>query len=1220
VKFSGNRKLITVPLNKLKNLSVCDRHFNQADLGSTGRRKPNVQPKLFPPLNEMTDEEITRWRRLVEPDCQFHNDATDSLLCECEAVILICNCSNFIYGIGTVVPYIGSLVVEITLVFYFAVSDMSEEAISASNSCNTSGPNLEVIPEYFVQGTFHQGDVLRFPHSHGLQCSAISGYAVAMASVSACDNWNAEVMDRIVTKGDQCFKKCFNNGAGYRYLAPDEVLKSYEIAEYQIDFSINVVEQPDYSIPSHSDKNLSLNLKNELELENGDEADFVALLLVSYSETIAIWRDKKEPSKYWLFDSHARDQNGKIDGDGKSFCGCFSSIEGLVETHYASHRDENGNIRRGQYQISVVSVKVICKSASVSQPHQDGETRTLGQDTGCSVRVGSKPSKKQKRKGKKQIRNSSRWSRRMKNLLDSMNVPVSENPTPVEIALAGLCEMLRKFAYDILKKSDHLVQKVRHLRKLSIREFLSDRGVSDYTIGVAECEARNNGRDCHGRRHTDSCKAQSIALQKAGGARALNVARQWTSALPSGATNRRSLKGVHIDIGLFQESSLMCHIGHLLRSAEDDMFKIVVVAFDETKMQRCLTPKPDKGYILGYADFGNGDRRPTLADQCLVFLVQGLVINWDFPAAVMFATSATSGNLLAELLPKFIRYIRSLGAKPVLTVCDQSTHNRVALARLTEQHPVIINSLHQKSQFEVDGEPVVCIYDPAHHIKCFRNAALGGDSKTAVTGSISWPITTDDGTEIMHELKWDMFQILRNRLPEGPLTRKLTDEHLSAKRRMKVKFATELFSDTNAALFESIGDSLTAKVVRDLDRLFDLCLGHSSRECADSLKEARKPMSSTSIHMEEFPGYLSKLERAKFWSYRRCGNVTKRFSSGTYTCRTWPHTILGLMALPDIVRKYNVSEFNVRSVGQCTLESNFSRYKEGRRYPTPQQILDGIQTTCIRGIVKPTSTSTNCEEGWSTREDTLMDFMRPVNREVSEGMPFVPLQVRYDMDGNTGIPVLSLPDESSVPAIDEVEENSLHQDALVILLASSIIKKLRRKGGMKCETCRRDLCSNIVGQVNSVALQMSSQILSQLPSEKFLKFVHEGRKEFQLNWQNRLHELDIYNKIRVGLTAETDCSWFSCVEHVGDLYLSLTEVFVADRVKLLLSGISPRIRASNKDPQLLQDMISAIGIPEQNPDDIDLEASSPRTNNTNPYLLRDMISAIGIPELEMDDV
>lgn len=68
--------------------------------------------------------------------------------------------------------------------------------------------------------------------------------------------------------------------------------------------------------------------------------------------TFAIW---KNGSSYWLYDSHAKDENGKVDGDGVSFCASFDSVQDLSDCIGQNFRDD-------KEVFSVVGVKV-CKSA-----------------------------------------------------------------------------------------------------------------------------------------------------------------------------------------------------------------------------------------------------------------------------------------------------------------------------------------------------------------------------------------------------------------------------------------------------------------------------------------------------------------------------------------------------------------------------------------------------------------------------------------------------------------------------------------------------------------------------------------------------------------------------------------------------------------------------------------------------------------------------------------
>ncbi|XP_052129186.1 uncharacterized protein LOC113215247 isoform X3 [Frankliniella occidentalis] len=117
--------------------------------------------------------------------------------------------------------------------------------------------------------------------------------------------------------------------------------------------------------------------------------------------------------------------------------------------------------------------------------------------------------------------------------------------------------------------------------------------------------------------------------------------------------------------------------------------------------------------------------------------------------------------------------------------------------------------------------------------------------------------------------------------------------------------------------------------------------------------------------------------------------------------------------------------------------------------------------------------------------------------------------------------VLSIPDENSLLAVDNVE-NPQHQDTLVMHLADSLIRRLRSRGGVTCVSCKSDLFSHMAGKVNSLALQMRSGLLSELPSDKLLSFVKKAWEEFEQSWLSRLHEADTFQKLDLGPAAETD--------------------------------------------------------------------------------------------------
>lgn len=217
------------------------------------------------------------------------------------------------------------------------------------------------VPEPIIlnQGTIHQG-LAQFIPRNGKQCTAICSVAIAKAAIVNAELWTHDIMDDIVKCGDSLYKfslillsshgdkRVLETG----YIQPEEVLNEFQCFNKMVTLSVqDKVSGAHCSSLIDTDVLLLRGLRQLFSINN-----FSGVLLTSYGYTVAVW---KSSTGYWLFDSHARNMMGKVQGDGGvSFCGCYSTLKDVCLSYYQNFRDVEGHVCEGRFELTPISVNI----------------------------------------------------------------------------------------------------------------------------------------------------------------------------------------------------------------------------------------------------------------------------------------------------------------------------------------------------------------------------------------------------------------------------------------------------------------------------------------------------------------------------------------------------------------------------------------------------------------------------------------------------------------------------------------------------------------------------------------------------------------------------------------------------------------------------------------------------------------------------------------------
>ncbi|KAH9633045.1 hypothetical protein HF086_000405 [Spodoptera exigua] len=201
--------------------------------------------------------------------------------------------------------------------------------------------------------------------------------------------------------------------------------------------------------------------------------------------------------------------------------------------------------------------------------------------------------------------------------------------------------------------------------------------------------------------------------------------------------------------------------------------KLVNVLFDEVSLAPGLQYISSLGKIIGFVDLGY-QRRKTLADHALVFMIKGIKNKSKQPICFTFCKGATKANDLKKILVNVIEEVNSTGLKVVATICDQAATNVRVVQELQKE---------TQEKYLRRGEI------------CYSNAV-----------------------EIAKWAKWEHLKMLLDvdiGDDEIRLVNKLTEMHVVKEKipKMKVKYAAQVFSQrvSSALRFLSTPDPLVRK-------------------------------------------------------------------------------------------------------------------------------------------------------------------------------------------------------------------------------------------------------------------------------------------------------------------------------------------------------------------------------------------------------------------------
>ncbi|EFA12315.1 Transposable element P transposase-like Protein [Tribolium castaneum] len=343
-----------------------------------------------------------------------------------------------------------------------------------------------------------------------------------------------------------------------------------------------------------------------------------------------------------------------------------------------------------------------------------------------------------------------------------------------------------------------------------------------------------------------------------------------------------------------------------------------------------------KDQIVGFHQVDGKEYKP--ANNVLTIMARGIFDNWKQALAYVFVNTQCNARELQALLCAVINKLYAIGLQVKAVISDLGTNFQQVAASL--------NVTPETPYFYCKGictDRIFYIFDVCHLIKALRNNFL------------KYRFRLDNGQIIDHVFVRAFFEHDQKRTFK--FAPKLQSVHISPGQfdKMKVKFATQLFSHTVASGMEtemSLGLLSTAALatitfISNVNNLFDILNSTTLVTNVESFKSAFVGSELQKNHLEKMLHFFKTTAVVD----DRNADVTRRIKS--MAC--WQVTIKGVMQLHGSLSQ----PLPTRRLNQDFLENFFGtvRKQSGNCInPTPIQFVWAFRKLfCTKFLLPPTT-------------------------------------------------------------------------------------------------------------------------------------------------------------------------------------------------------------------------------------------------------------------------
>lgn len=677
----------------------------------------------------------------------------------------------------------------------------------------------------------------------------------------------------------------------------------------------------------------------------------------------------------------------------------------------------------------------------------------------------------------------------------------------------------------------------------------SARFLTPAALEIYKGQLNNFGREPQGRRHSDEMKIIAYALKKksAGAYRLLSD----IFIMPSDSTLENLQSKVEVEAGLCEP------ILEAMNKRVEKMTnweKITVICVDEMNIKAFASYRKDKDFIEGFVDHG-GERTNEYASQALVVNLHGLMSKWKQPIGFFISNGSIAAVDIHGIVMKTLKRLDEIGLDVRLLVADQGSNNQSLFKNylgVTEEKPYFFHG----------DRKVFASYDPPHLLKSVRNNLLNKDFELNGEIVASWSHFV---TFFEHD------STNSTQLQTAPKLAKWSHVEPSSFRRMKVRYAAQVFSNTVAAGMKthiaSSADKLsdpeaalrTAETFKKMDNLFD-CFNSSSKFSPKPYKSA---VTNDSIHWEYMDEMKEMFANLKCISFKK----GKKVRSSPPCFKGWILAINCLQQLwQSLSQEEGVQYLTTRSVNQDPLENLFSviRNQGGDRdNPTVAQFRDAFRYIMISACLDlHHSGGSNCEMDVAK---TLFD-----HQSFDKSAPSTPQNRSDNEDQRTDDINLAIP--SSL-----IEHSNDLQNNILFYIAGRVTMKYEKYHGNNTECLCLD---NIRIPRQTAKFKSDHQLFTALksyqqydadfgglsiPTEKFFEYISKLNTSFNRHFDDHVHEVGLLKTIKNGFINDNGPNPSQIIGTVCPKALNAAvDYFIRMRIHYCCKNISQELTSGKK--------------------------------------------------------
>lgn len=515
----------------------------------------------------------------------------------------------------------------------------------------------------------------------------------------------------------------------------------------------------------------------------------------------------------------------------------------------------------------------------------------------------------------------------------------------------------------------------------------------------------------------------------------------------------------------------------------------VGIVHDEMSLREHLEFSYGKKAFSGFITFGkvsDDTEIVPLATNVLVFQVHGISIPFHLPIAYYFITSL-EGIDKVVLITSIIDMLKEIGVSVLTSTFDGFASNLTACEILGCSFE--LNDFRPNFGYPDEHSLIYPFLDPSHMLKLIRNCLL--NVKTIYD-------------RLGRAIEWRYFQkLVQLRDNDNLITHKMTKAHINLQNsdKMKVSYAAQTFSDSVATSMEYlmrrqhpdfINAGATIELARRMDRLFDVLNSNEQTENVYKSPVTADTVDSLFPFLDDTVDYLRNLTFEAFKKPIVDSNLKVGFKG----------MIINIQNTKSIYNSYvrtgKLDQFPVRRVGQCPLESLFSRCRSHSMLgcntnPTVSQFKSLMRKIIVNNEVT-SSQFANCSD--------KLDILTVSSQPKKSASCFSNGDNSIELDDPDSIATdaifADIDDESpQQPHVLHVDDPS-NETIGIVHMAGEIDRRIENGTNLNCTLCRSIIEENSKLSISSIPIGKYTKIPTKTTYE-ICNITHQSIKSHVLN-------------------------------------------------------------------------------------------------------------------------